>query len=115
MERRWQEGPREGARVTRGFFVSRRFRLNRPWWRVGVLRRLVVAGALVLGSAIAVVGASQPASADTPMAFPTMSTCNIKTLTGNYVTAVGGGGHDGVAFDALHTDATVASGWETFT
>jgi hypothetical protein len=42
-------------------------------------------------------------------------TCAIQTINGHYLTAVGGGGHDGVAFDVLHTDATQVSAWETFT
>jgi hypothetical protein len=35
----------------------------------------------------------------------------IQTATGNYLTAVGGGGR---TTDVLHTDATQALGWETF-
>jgi len=38
-------------------------------------------------------------------------TFSIQTLTGNFVTAVGGGGHSSRAF---HTDATVALAWEKF-
>lgn len=43
-----------------------------------------------------------------------MSTCTIQTFTGNYVTAVGGGGQSGQTFDALNTNATTASSFETF-
>lgn len=37
--------------------------------------------------------------------------CTIRTYTGNYVTAVGGGGR---TTDVIHTDATQARAWETF-
>lgn len=39
-------------------------------------------------------------------------TCAIKTYTGHYVTAVGGGGR---TTDVLHTDATRVGSWEKFT
>jgi hypothetical protein len=38
-------------------------------------------------------------------------TFSVQTLTGNFVTAVGGGGHSSRAF---HTDATQALAWEKF-
>lgn len=38
--------------------------------------------------------------------------CTIQTSNGRYLTAVGGGGR---TTDVLHTDATVARSWETFT
>ena len=38
--------------------------------------------------------------------------CTIKTINGHYLTAVGGGGR---TTDVLHTDATIARGWEKFT
>ncbi len=38
--------------------------------------------------------------------------CSIETYSGNYLTAVGGGGRTS---DVLHSDATAASTWEKFT
>lgn len=38
-------------------------------------------------------------------------TCSIQTITGNYLTAVGGGGR---LNDVLHTDATRVGAWEKF-
>ena len=74
-------------------------------------RTLSVAGGLVL-AAVGVVGVSQPASATLPLPLPTPSTCLIQTYsTGNFLTAVGGGGQ---TFDVIHTDATRPQAWETF-
>ena len=73
---------------------------------------MLMVGALVLAATGGVVGTSEPASATSSMPFPTMATCTIQTNTGNYVTAVGGGGRTS---DVIHTDATVAQGSETFT
>jgi len=39
-------------------------------------------------------------------------TCAIQTITGNFLTAVGGGGR---TTDVLHTDATIIDPWEKFT
>ena len=39
-------------------------------------------------------------------------TCTIQTSTGNFLTAVGGGGR---TTDVIHSDATRALGWEQFT
>src|SRR5437870_1968861 len=39
-------------------------------------------------------------------------TCAIQTITGNFLTAVGGGGR---TTDVLHTDATIIDAWEKFT
>lgn len=52
------------------------------------------------------------------MATPSTQACNapvscvIKTYTGNYVTAVGGGGR---VTDVIHTNATRVGSWERFT
>ena len=74
------------------------------------LRRVLgAAGGLALAAA-GVVGLGQPASA---AAFATPTTCTIQTFnTGNFLTAVGGGGR---TTDVLHTNATVARSWEAFT
>ena len=73
-------------------------------------RALGVAAGLVL-IATGVVGFGQPASAAPFFATPT--TCTIQTVnTGNFLTAVGGGGR---TTDVLHTNATVARSWEAFT
>lgn len=65
--------------------------------------RLVRGSALSLAIGLGLVVGSQAANA--PI------TCNIQTNTGNYLTAVGGGGR---TTDVLHTDATRASSWEKF-
>lgn len=39
-------------------------------------------------------------------------TCSIQTVTGHYLTAVGGGGR---VADVIHTDATRVGAWEKFT
>lgn len=65
--------------------------------------RLARTSALSLAIGLGLVAASQAANA--PMV------CSIQTNTGNYLTAVGGGGR---TTDALHTDATRASTWEKF-
>jgi|SRR5947208_8390463 len=74
------------------------------------LRRVLgAAGGLTLAAA-GVVGLGQPASA---AAFATPTTCTIQTFnTGNFLTAVGGGGRTS---DVIHSDATVARSWEAFT
>ena len=70
------------------------------------LRRVLgAAGGLALAAA-GVVGLDQPASA---AAFATPTTCTIQTFnTGNFLTAVGGGGRTS---DVIHSDATVARSW----
>jgi len=74
-------------------------------------RALSVAGALVLAAA-GVVGMSQPALATLPLPLPVPSTCTIQTYnTGNFLTAVGGGGQ---TTDVIHSNATWPSAWETF-
>ena len=40
------------------------------------------------------------------------ASCDIQTLDGHYVTAVGGGGR---TTDTIHTDATRVGAWEKFT
>lgn len=73
-------------------------------------RAFSVAAGLVLAAG-GVVGLSQPASAAPFFATPT--TCTIQTFnTGNFLTAVGGGGRTS---DVIHTNATVARSWEAFT
>ncbi|WP_185844925.1 PASTA domain-containing protein [Nonomuraea sp. WAC 01424] len=68
----------------------------------------------VAGLALAAAGMaalSGPAWAAPPFATPT--TCTFQTVnTGNYLTAVGGGGR---TTDVIHSDATVARSWERFT
>ncbi|MFI7112614.1 PASTA domain-containing protein [Nonomuraea sp. NPDC050227] len=62
-------------------------------------------------AAAGMVGLSGPAWAALPFATPT--TCTFQTVnTGNYLTAVGGGGR---TTDVIHSDATVARSWERFT
>jgi hypothetical protein len=39
-------------------------------------------------------------------------TCGIQTITGNFLTAVGGGGR---ITDVIHSDATILDAWEKFT
>jgi hypothetical protein len=39
-------------------------------------------------------------------------TCGIQTITGNFLTAVGGGGR---ITDVIHSDATILNSWEKFT
>ncbi|HTJ32561.1 MAG TPA: hypothetical protein VL738_04975 [Dactylosporangium sp.] len=73
-------------------------------------RAFSVAAGLALAAA-GVVGLSAPASA-APF-FATPATCSIQTVnTRNFLTAVGGGGRTS---DVIHSDATVARSWETFT
>nr|BFD63789.1 hypothetical protein BdHM001_24700 [Bdellovibrio sp. HM001]BFD66020.1 hypothetical protein HAGR004_10420 [Bdellovibrio sp. HAGR004] len=63
--------------------------------------------ALALSVLLFVGMAAAPASAcNAPLS------CVIKTYTGNYVTAVGGGGR---VTDVIHTDATRVGSWERFT
>ena len=73
------------------------------------LRRVLgAAGGLALAAA-GVVGLGQPASA---AAFATPTTCTIQTFnTGNFLTAVGGGGR---TTDVIHSDATQVQAWEIF-
>jgi hypothetical protein len=66
---------------------------------LNIVKRSMLSLAIGLGL---VVGAQ---AANAPM------TCTIQTNTGNYLTAVGGGGRTS---DVLHTDATKASTWEKF-
>lgn len=62
--------------------------------------------ALALSSLLLVLGFSSSAFAvNAPI------TCAIQTYTGNYVTAVGGGGR---TTDVLHTDARRIGAWEKF-
>jgi hypothetical protein len=79
--------------------------------RKEVRRRLGLVGALVLAATGGVVGVSGPASATPSTPFPTPAGCVIQTLTGNYVTAVGGGGQ---TTNAIHTDATAVSALGAF-
>jgi hypothetical protein len=65
--------------------------------------RIIQRTALSLTIGLGLVVGAQAANA--PM------TCTIQTNTGNYLTAVGGGGR---TTDVLHTDATRASSWEKF-
>src|SRR5689334_7136664 len=76
------------------------------------LRRAVsMAGALVLAAA-GVLGMSEPASWKLPLPLPFPSTCTIQTYnTGNFLTAVGGGGQ---TTDVIHSNATWPGAWETF-
>jgi hypothetical protein len=97
-----ERGTRQGSPRSR--VLSRERRMN-------VKRALGVAAGLALAATGVVVGFSQPASAATTFATPTM--CTIQTFnTNNFLTAVGGGGQTS---DVIHTDATVAQGWEAFT
>jgi hypothetical protein len=78
---------------------------------MNLTRALSVAAGLVLAAA-GVVGVSQPASATLPLPLPTPSTCLIQTYnTGNYLTAVGGGGR---TTDVIHSNATALLDWEKF-
>ena len=65
--------------------------------------RIVKRSALSLAIGLGLVVGAQAANAPV--------TCTIQTNTGNYLTAVGGGGR---TTDVLHTDATRASSWEKF-
>lgn len=65
---------------------------------------VVMAGAFA--AAASLVGAGTAHAATDP------NTCFIQTDTGNYVTAVGGGGR---TTDVMHTNAWVPSTWERFT
>ncbi|NUR88146.1 MAG: PASTA domain-containing protein [Nonomuraea sp.] len=68
----------------------------------------VLAGLALTAAGVA--GVSQPAWA---LPFATPTTCTFQTFgTGNYLTAVGGGGR---TTDVIHSDATVARSWERFT
>src|SRR5690348_2193368 len=73
--------------------------MPRPRLRLKIRRRLAVVGVVLL-AATGVVGVSGPASA--VGTFPLPSGCFIHTSTGNYVTAVDGGGRTS---DVIHTDA----------
>ncbi|MFI9597836.1 PASTA domain-containing protein [Nonomuraea sp. NPDC052265] len=67
-----------------------------------------VAGLALAAAGMA--GLSGPAWAAPPIATPT--TCTFQTFnTGNYLTAVGGGGR---TTDVIHSDATQARSWELF-
>ncbi|MEV0999921.1 PASTA domain-containing protein [Nonomuraea sp. NPDC050202] len=78
------------------------------------LRRVfgVIAGTALAAAVVA--GLPQPASAAAAaLPFATPTTCTFKTFnTGNFLTAVGGGGR---TTDVIHSDATVARSWERFT
>jgi len=83
------------------------------------LRRAFSVAAGLVFCAAGVIGLSQPASAvpsrpaSAAATFATPTTCSIQTFnTRNFLTAVGGGGR---TTDVIHTDATVARSWETFT
>ena len=65
--------------------------------------RIVQTSALSLAIGLGLVAGAQAANA--PI------TCTIQTNSGNYLTAVGGGGR---TTDVLHTDATRALSWEKF-
>ncbi|AQZ62153.1 unnamed protein product [[Actinomadura] parvosata subsp. kistnae] len=71
---------------------------------------------LMAGTALAVAGLAGPArsaSAALALPFATPTTCTFQTLnTGNFLTAVGGGGR---TTDVIHSNATVARSWERFT
>ncbi|NUS09442.1 MAG: PASTA domain-containing protein [Nonomuraea sp.] len=74
------------------------------------LRRVSGMAAGLALAAAGVAGLSQPAWA---LPFATPATCTFQTFnTGNYLTAVGGGGR---TTDVIHSDATVARSWERFT
>jgi hypothetical protein len=76
------------------------------------LRRALSVAAGLLFAVAGVVGVSQPASATLPLPLPVPSTCLIQTYnTGNFLTAVGGGGQ---TTDAIHSNATWPAAWETF-
>jgi hypothetical protein len=64
-------------------------------------------------AAVGVVGLGQPASASVAPRLAVPATCSIQTVnTRNFLTAVSGGGRTS---DVIHSDATVARSWETFT
>jgi hypothetical protein len=65
--------------------------------------------AIVAGAALAL---GLPGAAHAAPAQNAPIDCYIQTRTGNYLTAVGGGGR---VTDVLHTDATKPSSWERFT
>jgi hypothetical protein len=76
------------------------------------LRRALSVAAGLLLAAAGVVGVSQPASATLPLPLPVPSTCLIQRYnTGNFLTAVGGGGQ---TTDVIHTNATALLDWEKF-
>jgi len=64
---------------------------------------VVMAGAFAAAASLMGVGAAYAADPNT---------CFIQTDTGNYITAVSGGGRTS---DVMHTNATVPSTWERFT
>lgn len=85
--------------------------------KTNALASALVAAILPLASACAAPTESdepmpdgEAASIAEPLNGP--QTCSIQTMTGNYLTAVGGGGR---IWDVLHTDATRVGGWEKFT
>jgi hypothetical protein len=65
---------------------------------------VVMVGAFAAAANLVSAGAAQAATDP--------NTCFIQTDTGNYVTAVGGGGR---ISDVMHTDARIPSTWERFT
>ncbi|MEV0383195.1 hypothetical protein [Nonomuraea sp. NPDC050643] len=80
---------------------------------MNIKKAAVIAAAVVLTG----LGMSGAASAQTagpiPRAVNGPVTCTLQTFnTGNFVTAVGGGGR---TTDVVHTDATQALAWERFT
>ena len=79
-------------------------------------RRMGICGGL-LSTLYAASAYSVTIGAATPPAGPVFAA--IQTASGNYITAVNGGGlggpDSGRAAVALHTDATAAGAWETFT
>ena len=66
--------------------------------------RTAVVGILFTGAAV--LANAGPAQAADP------NTCFIRSATGNYITAVSGGGRE---TGVMHTDATTPSTWERFT
>ncbi len=71
--------------------------------RAKLALRIVISSALSFAIGLGPMAGAQAANA--PI------TCTIQTYTGNYLTAVGGGGR---TTDVLHTDATRALSWEKF-
>jgi len=73
------------------------------------LTAAVAAGLAGMSTSNAGAAVTQPPKAAAPAAAP--ANCVIKTWTGNYLTAVGGGGRE---LDTLHTNATRIGSWEKF-
>lgn len=82
---------------------------------VATLAAILSVAGLSLGGGVAQARATQPASAMQPHNVMHSNTpffgCSFQTLTGFYLTAVGGGGR---TTDVIHTNATVPQAWEKF-